>query len=333
MKKVLVTGANGLLGSHVVRELLSKKYNVRVLARKGSDLRALHNLNVEIHFGQITIGKDIMNAVNGCNYVIHVAARTSQAPADLKFYLKPNIESTKNIIKACKQFNIKRLVFVSSANCFGNGTKEKPGNENCSFLPWLKHSGYAYSKFLAQQIVLKEAKENNLAAVIVSPTFIIGARDYKPSSGQIFSHVLNKQIAFCPPGGKNFVDANMAASGIVSAMQKGKIGECYLLAGENHSYLEFFRMVNEAAEQKTRFVPVPKLLLLFAGFCGGLFGKIFRRPVQLTLTNARMLCLGNYFSAQKAFSALDFQLVPTRKSVEKAISWFRSNDFFLPKKQ
>ncbi len=325
--KVLVTGANGLLGSHVVRELLKTDYAVRVLVRESSDLRALENLNVEYFSGQVTSENDVFRAVDGCSYVVHAAARTAQVPSRLTAFEKPNIQSTKFIINACKHFSVKRMVQVSTANCFGNGTIENPGNEETPFLPWLKNSGYAYSKFLAQQMVLEET-QTGLEAVVVNPTFILGENDYKPSSGQIFNHVVNKWFVFYPPGGKNFVDAQMAAKGVIRALEKGKNGECYLLAGENYSYLKFFRMVSKLLNQKAFFIPVPKWILLFAGFFGTMVEKVFRNPVQLTYTNARMLCLDNYFSSEKACRELDFKIVPISDSAEKAILWFKANKYF-----
>ncbi len=326
-EKVLVTGANGLLGSHVVRELLKKDFAVRVLVRENSDLRAIMDLNIEYYIGQVTSENDVNEAVKGCVYVVHAAARTAQTPSDLKAFEKPNIQSTKYVIGACKELNVKRLVFVSSANCFGNGTLENTGTEKSPFLPWLKNSGYAYSKYLSQKLVLKEVNAG-LDAVVVNPTFILGENDYKPSSGRIFRHVVNKRFVFYPPGGKNFVDAGMAARGIVSAMKKGKVGECYLLAGENHSYHNFFKLVKRIINQKALFIPIPKWVLLTAGYCGSLVEKVFKKSPQLTYTNARMLCLSNYFSANKACNELDFSIIGTANSAEKAINWLKANNYF-----
>ena len=326
--KVLVTGANGLLGSHVVRAFLLKNYTVRVLVRKESDLRPLDGLSLDLLEGQITNKDDINRAVSGCDYIVHVAARTAQSPSNLEAYREPNIVSTRYLIEACKQFGIKRFVFVSTANCFGNGTMEKPGNEETPFMPSLKKSGYAYSKYLAQQLVLDEVENSNFDAVVVNPTFIIGTHDFKPSSGRIFNHILNRKIAFYPPGGKNFVDAEEAARGVVNAMEKGRKGACYLLAGENHSYLDFFRIVKKVSKQKTVLVPIPKWILLFAGNMGSILERFLKLNIQLNKTNAKMLCLGNYFSAQKAIKELDFRIVPTEKSVEKAIRWLKENGCF-----
>lgn len=326
--KVLVTGANGLLGSHIVRELLADGYRVRILVRKESDRRAIEGLTIELTEGQITQKGDIEKSVEGCDFVIHAAARTSQCPSTLEAFRKTNIESVILLMAACNKFRVKRLVLVSTANCFGNGTKENPGNEKISFLPWLKNSGYAYSKYLAQQMVLNEVTKNGLDAVVVNPTFIIGANDFKPSSGKIFYRVLNKRVVFYPPGGKNFVDAEMAAKGVVKALENGRKGECYLLAGENHSYKEFFKIAAAANRQKSVFLPIPKFMLMISGLAADGLWKIFKFPLQLTKTNAQMLCLENYFTAEKSVSELGFQILSTNVSVEKVILWLKSNNYF-----
>lgn len=257
--KVLVTGANGLLGSHVVRQLLGEGYKVCAMIRKGSNLKALEGLDCDFFEGRVTEKNDVENAVRKCDFVVHTAARTTQSPSAPDVYLKVNVESTIHIVNASVKFGIKRLVYVSTANCFGNGTKTSPGNEQMPFLPWLKNSGYAYSKWLAQQFVLDEAKKNKLDVVVVNPTFMIGENDVRPSSGEIFGHVLKKRVVFYPPGGKNFVDATFAAKGVVGALEKGRTGECYLLTGENLSYLEFLK----------RWLPLPGNILCLCQFLPG----------------------------------------------------------------
>jgi dihydroflavonol-4-reductase len=325
--KVLVTGANGLLGSHVVGELLNREFRVRAMVRKGSNLKALQGLDCEFFYGQITNSSDVESAVTDCDYVIHAAARTSQIPSRLDAFYQPNVQSTKFVFDACIKCNIKRFVFVSTANCFGNGTKLLPGNEQNPFPKWLKSSGYAYSKLQAQQMVLSKYEKSKLDTVVVNPTFLIGENDVKPSSGAIFFHVVNKMFVFTPPGGKNFVDAKIAAHGVVNAMLHGKKGESYLLAGENLSYKEFFKKVVNFTNQKTIFFKIPAWLLKLLGFGGDVLEKFFKIPVQLTSTNAKMLCVENYYSAEKAVKEIGFSMIPVQLSLEKAILWFQKNNY------
>jgi len=328
MEKVLVTGANGLLGAHVVRELLSRRYFVRAMVREQSNLKALNGLDIEFYFGQVTEIGDVAEASQDCSFIIHAAARTAQKPSGLESYRLPNITSTTNCINVCRNQPVKRLVYVSTANCFGNGTIENPGNEQRPFNQWMKKSGYAYSKYLAQQKVLEAVKNKKLNAVVVNPTFIIGANDVKPGSGQIFSHILNKKIALYPPGGKNFVDAESAATGVVNAMEKGRTGECYLLAGENITYKNFFKMAAEIAGENPMFVPVPRFLMRGLGVWGDFSEKVLNRPLQINSVNARMLCMDNYYTPAKAMKELNLPLTSLRKAAGKAIGWFRQNEYF-----
>lgn len=317
-----------MLGAHVVRELLSRKYSVRAMVRKQSNLKALKGLGIEFYFGQVTEIGDVAGAAEGCSFIFHVAARTAQKPSGLESYRLPNITSTAHCIEVCRNQPVKRLVYVSTANCFGNGTIENPGSEQRPFNQWMKKSGYAYSKYLAQQKVLEAAKNKNLDAVVVNPTFIIGANDVKPGSGQIFSHILNKKIAFYPPGGKNFVDAESAATGVVNAMEKGRTGECYLLAGENMTYKYFFKMTAEIAGQNPVLVPIPRFVLMAMGYLGDFSEKVLKLPVRLSKVNARMLCENNFYTPEKAMKELDLPLVSARESAKKAIDWFRGNNYF-----
>lgn len=319
--KVLVTGATGLLGSHVVNELLKRRYQVRVLVRENSNREALSGLKVEYVVGQLTCRKDIDMAVSTCRYVIHSAARAIHVPTRLDAFREVNCVSTQYITEACIREGVERLVYVSTSNCFPNGSLKEPGSETGSFPTWLKRSGYAYSKYLAQQLVLDSVKERNLNAVVVNPTFIIG-RDLKPDGGKIFSFILNKYIAFHPVGGKNFVYAGAAATGVVNALEMGRAGECYLLAGENLSYRQFYKIVTAWSGRKALLIPVPCFILKLLGRVGDFLEKVLNLPVQLTYVNARMLCLKNYYTPDKAIKELALPVIPAKDSIEAALHWF-----------
>lgn len=319
--EVLVTGANGLLGSHIVTELIKRNYPVRVLVRPESNLTLLSGLPVKVIVGQLSHQPDIERAVSGCSHVIHTAAMAVHKPTRLEAFRKINIDSTRFITEACIKSGINRMVYVSTANCFKNGTLKNPGTEKGLFPEWMKKSGYAYSKYLAQQLVLKEVKRGKLNAVVVNPTFIIG-KDTKPDGGKIFKFILNKHIVFCPTGGKNFIDARAAAVGVVNAMKKGRKGEAYLLAGENLSYRQFFKIVKHYTQQSAIIVPIPCFMLKLAGKVGDFSERILNKPVPLTHVNARMLCLGNYFTPAKAIKELDLPVVPAKQSIVETLKWF-----------
>ncbi|MEE4286080.1 MAG: SDR family NAD(P)-dependent oxidoreductase, partial [Mariniphaga sp.] len=200
-EKVLVTGANGLLGSNVADRLSKQGYDVVAVVRKNSNVLALNGIKCKIVECDITKRLEVEKAIAGSDYVVHCAANTKQSPSNLDAYKKINIDSTSVLIQLSKLNNIKRFIYVSTANCFTNGTVQNPGDESKGFMPWLKKSGYAYSKYLAQQMVLEEVEKNNFPAIVVAPTFIIGPRDAKVSSGKLIMHALKRKVVFYPPGG------------------------------------------------------------------------------------------------------------------------------------
>jgi dihydroflavonol-4-reductase len=327
MEKVLVTGANGLLGSNIVRQLSAKGYLVKAMVRKGSDMLSLEGGKFELFEGEITDPGHVSIAVMGCDYVVHAAARTSQFPSNLEAFTKANIDATHNLIEACKEYKVKRFVFVSTANCFTNGSIENPGNESSGFMDWLKGSGYAYSKYLAQMEVLRQAMENAFPAIVVNPTFIIGPYDAKPSSGKLILYACKNYIVFYPPGGKNFVDAEHVAKAISNALKKGKLGESYLLAGKNLTYKDFFCVVKKYTGRRNILIPIPIILLSTMGKLSSLIEHYFPVSLPLNSVNVKLLCLENYFSNNKAKTELKLEETEINNAVSNAIDWFKQNKY------
>ncbi len=323
--KVLVTGANGFLSGHIIRELLKRGHSVRAMMRAGAKAPALKSIDVDLFYGNITNKTDIENAVDGCEIVIHAAADTSQSHRKAEDYFPVNVGATAHIIEAMKHRGCKRLIFVSTANTMGFGTFENPGNESTPASPLVLKSGYANSKFMAQKLVVEAVKNQNLDAVVVNPTFMIGPLDYNPHSGRIFRMIMNKKLVFYPPGGKNFVDVRDAASGIVNAITDGKSGECYLIAGENLSYHDFFQKIKLLTKQSSRLVPIPVLLLKLAG----IFGSICQYSginTELTFTNARILSINNYFDNSKAVRCLGLSCSGMDKTITDYLKWLKEEN-------
>ena len=322
--KVLVTGANGLLGANVTEQLGTKGFHAVAMVRKGCNMKGLHGLVYNLFEGDITNSEDLEKVISQCDYVVHCAAKTSQN-ARFSEYESANIFSTQLIIEACKKYHVKRLIFVSSANCFTNGTLSEPGNEESDFLPWLKQSGYAFSKYIAQTLVLNETKNKSLNAVVVAPTFMIGARDTGNSSGKLLRYAIKNQILLYPPGGKSFVDAGFAAEAIVNALTNGESGNCYLLAGENLTYKDFFRKVSKLNGTRKLLIPLPKFILILIASVSKLIEQLFHISLPLSKVNQKLLCLNNYFSNKKAVQEIGLKKTNIDDSIFNAISWIKAN--------
>jgi dihydroflavonol-4-reductase len=318
--RVLITGANGFLSGHIIHELLRCGYAVRAMMRPGAKAPGISGLKIETVFGNITDKTDCEMAVAGCDVVIHAAADTNQSYRRIEDYYPVNVEATANIIEAAVRENCKRLIFVSTANAMGFGTLSMPGNESTPVSPLFMKSGYARSKFLAQELVLTAVNSQKIDAVVVNPTFMIGPIDHNPHSGRIFNMVLNRKFVICPPGGKNFVDVRDAAMGIVSAIKNGKPGECYLIAGENLSFREFFLKATRLSGQKTRLISIPKFILILFGICGTI-SRYLGIQTELSYTNARILCINNYYDNGKAVRNLGLECSSIYKTISDCLRW------------
>ena len=207
--KVVVTGANGFLASNIIRELLRRNIEVRGMVRRNSNLKSLEGLDIEFVNGEITHQPDVMQAVEGCDVVIHAAANTSQFDSNPMALYPTNVEGTRHVVEAVKKYAVKRLIFVSTVNTIGLEEERADGLSRL-----YRKSGYAMSKLAAEQLILNEVALGNLDAVIVKPSFMLGAYDAKPSSGRIIQLYHKQRIAFIPPGGKNFVDVSCVATAI-----------------------------------------------------------------------------------------------------------------------
>lgn len=320
LNKVLVTGANGLLASNVINQLLKNNYRVRGLLRDKQKYTAETNARLELIEGDLTHPKILAESLNGCDGVIHVAALTAQDINNYEPYRKVNTDAAASLIKLCIEKEVRKFVFVSSANTFGYGSRENPGNEETPIQPPFSESYYAQSKLEGQKRVMQYA--NKIDVISVNPTFMLGPYDDKPSSGQIIMMGYGKKIIFCPPGGKNFVNVTDAAKGVIAAMEKGKSGEAYLLAGENLTFREFFRKLSAITNNKAIYITLPSQVLELAGYLGNLMQKSGIKT-RLSLTNMKMLCVNNFYSNQKAKQALGIQFQPVDKGIREAVDWFR----------
>ncbi len=320
--KVLVTGANGLLASNIIFELTKRKFAVRGMVRRTSNLLSLRGIEFEKVYGDITSYRDVERAVKGCGIVVHAAADTSQHHGSFEDYLPVNVHATETVMKVAKENDVKRVVYVSSANAFGHGSIEDPGTENLPPRFPFTVSNYAVSKQAGQYAVLKYAENAKPEIVVVNPTFMIGRRDAKPSSGKLVLLGYKRKVIPVPPGGKNFVHAGDVAVAACNAIDKGRNGECYLLAGENMSYFEFFKLIEQVTGNKKLFVKVPSPVFVLAGNIGSFFAVMgFNNPFNRV--NTRIMFIKNYYSPQKAVKELDMPQTPVSKAVEDCLDWFK----------
>lgn len=317
--KVLVTGASGLLGAHVVLALQQQQIPVRALVRNNKNFLLAPHADTELAVGDLTDAGTCKRVVEGCTHIIHAAALTCVHEPRYQQYHRANVEATVALTEAAALARIQRMVYVSTANTVGYGSLQNPGTETQPMRAPFTRMWYAISKQAAEQWL--ENRTYLLDVVTVHPAFMLGTYD-AGSSGQIVTRALGKKIIFYPPGGKNFIAAKDVAQGIVKALLQGQRNEHYLLAHENISYCNFYKRLCRISNQQSLLIPVPGLLLLMAGVVGNVLRWAGVRT-SLTLANMKALCVHNYYSNLKAKTELGVVFTPIDEAIEDTVKWFK----------
>jgi dihydroflavonol-4-reductase len=326
MQKILLTGANGFLGSHIVRQLLKQNYQVRALVRKGSNKATIAELPIEYVEGDINDLPAMYEAARGCDAIIHAAVLAQVNPARSLNIWKVNCDGTENILKAAVAINAQRLVYVGTANVCGFGTKQQPGNETFPFAGAKYGSDYMNSKFTATQLVKRYIREQNLPAIITNPTFMFGAMDTKPTSNALLLELYKGKLIGYPQGGKNYVYVGDVAVAIVNALKQGSIGESYILGNENLSYQEVFKLITDIINVQNPRMAIPPTIAKIYGYLSDILAKIG----VSTLVNSSMIAIandGHYFTAEKAIRELSMPQTPISVGISEAFDWFRQHNY------
>lgn len=319
--RVLVTGANGLLGHHVVMNLLEHKHRVRVIVRNTEKI-FFDTSAVEIHTGNFSDYNQLKQAAAGCDAIIHIAAVTATNFLHYESYARVNVEGSQNIIKTAEESGINTLIFVSSANTIGYGSETENANEDKPIQYPFSDSFYAQSKMKAEKLFFEFSQKPDKHVIIVNPTFIIGAYDTKPSSGKMILMAYKRLLMPAPKGGKNFVDASLAATAICNALTMGKNGNRYLLSGVNLSFKDFYTIQKHIGRYKQKIILLPDFLLNIAGKAGDYLQKL-NIKTDICTRNLKQLMIQEYYTNEKAKTELSLQDTDMKSAMEKAIKWFR----------
>ena len=322
--KICITGANGFLASNIVRELLYRDYEVIGFIKTGEDITTIRDLNIIIKYGDILDYNSILEAIDGCDALIHTAASTALYPSRSEIQHRVNVEGTINVMNAALEKKVSKVIHIGTANSFGFGTKEKPGNEEAPYSCGKYKLDYMDTKYEAQQKVLDLVRTRNLPAVILNPTFMLGPYCGAYGSGQMLMAVKKRQTPGYSRGGRNFLYVKDAAVAVVNALTMGKTGECYILGNENLCFKEIFGKMAAVAG-----VTPPKLYI--PGFAAKLFGllltgagKIFGFTPVLTYRSAAMSFDFNYYFAGKAIKELKLPQTPIEVAIKEAYDWLEA---------
>ncbi|AWM34964.1 NAD-dependent epimerase/dehydratase family protein [Hymenobacter nivis] len=334
LPRVLVTGANGFLGRHLVAELLRRGYPVRALVRPGSAaagaLPPLPSLPIEVvefDLARVADQAEIATVGSGCGALIHAAALAQVNPARNSAVWAANLGGTEQALRLAHQVGVGRFVYVGTANVFGFGPKQRPGDETWAYAGRRYGLDYMDSKRAATDRVLGAVAREQLPAVLVHPTFMLGPGDARPTSGALLLELLGGRLPGYPLGGKNYVHVRDVAVATVNALTMGCVGESYILGNENLSYREAFALMAETVGVGAPRWPVPPPLANFYGAACDFKARLTGRPTQVNAAMVAVANDGHYFTAQKARRELALPQTSISQAVADAFSWFKAHGY------
>lgn len=330
--KALVTGGTGFIGSSVVRSLLNSNYKVKVFLRESSNTRNIKDLPVEKSFGDLLHPKSLKKAVQDCQLVIHTAALYSFWVRPTSLIYGTNVEGTRNVLQACQDAGVERVVYTSSVSTLKSSKRGQPITEEQQAQKDELVSDYKKSKYLAEQVVVEFTK-NRLPVVIVNPSFPVGKRDVKPTpTGQVILNFLNRKMPGYLDTGMNVVDVEDVAEGHLLAAQRGKVGERYILGGENMTMKELMETLSDITGLSAPQVRLPYWPILGLSYINLAFSRyITHNESQMTPGSVRMAKHYMYYDPSKAIRELELPQTPPRVALRKAVQWFIENGYVKEK--
>ena len=326
--RTLVTGANGFVGSAVLRHLLDAGHDVRVLARPGSNKKNLDGLSIEIVEGDLLKSATLKSAVANCNNLFHVAADYRLWIPNPETMYKTNVDGTRELMLTAADAGLDKVVYTSSVATLGYNEDGSPANEETpsSLEQMIGH--YKRSKYLAEKEVNDLVKNKGLPIIIVNPSTPIGPRDIKPTpTGRIVLDTICRRMPAYVDTGLNIVHVDDVALGHLLAFEKGKFGERYILGGDNLSLKNILDEIDVITGEKQTRIRLPHNLVLPIAQVMELWSKITGKEPRATVDGVRMSKKQMYFSSDKAITQLGYKPRPAMEALKDAIGWFKENGY------
>ena len=328
-KKVFVTGSTGFIGSALIAKLLERGFCVRALKRGVS---AVAQPNLEYISGDITDKESLRNGMSGCSYVFHLAAYAKNWAADPQTYTQVNIEGTKNVFAVAKELNVERIVWTSTIVTLGPTPLGIVGNEQMQ-----RQTERCFTEYEQTKTVMERESatwiENGLPLVVVNPTRVFGPGLQSESNSvtKLIDQYRCGSFPFLLNWGRNignygFIDD--VVEGHLLAMARGKIGERYILGGENVSLKELFQMVDKIDGKERLQLKVFWLIPMLVAYYLELQAKCFGIYPPITPGWVRTFLVDWAFSSEKAEQELGYRITPFEAALRTTCQWLdeKSNE-------
>jgi len=323
-----VTGATGFVGSHVARILAEQGADLRLLTRSNSDPRNIAGLRADRVVGDLRDPASFKQALTGCDAVFHVAADYRLWVRDPEQMYGANVEGTGALLEAARQSGVRRVIYTSSVATMGFTSDGHSADETSPVSLEKMIGHYKRSKFMAEQLALQAGK-SGMEVVVVNPTTPVGEQDIKPTpTGRIVVDFLKRKFPAYVDTGLNLVDVGECARGHLTAFEKGRSGERYILGGENLTLKQILDKLGAITGLPSPKFRVPYVLALATGVVDEMFtGHILGREPRATIDAVRMGRKKMFVTSAKAERELGWRTLPVEGALRRAVQWFKANGY------
>ena len=323
--KILVTGATGFIGLHLIKRLQTTDYDVRCLGRESSDVSELEEFNVTLITGDVTDKQSLLAAMDGCDWIANLANVYSFWEPCKDVYAQVNIEGTRNVMEAALETGVAKIAHMSSVVTYGK-PKALPIAEDTLEGPF-RFSEYARTKHEGDLIAWKLLEEQGLPVLMIYPGGVLGPGDVK-SSGQYVLDLINRGLPtrVHENSTMSWVHVKDVAEATVRALEKeGNIGERYLVVGERLKMTEFNRMVSEISAVPLPRIEMPGPMVTLNAICLTALSNLIKTPPRwgLAIDQIRTIKEGIEADGGKTATELGIDYTPIRVALEEAIDWYR----------
>jgi dihydroflavonol-4-reductase len=322
----LVTGAAGFIGSHVTRLLVGHGDAVRALVRPGGRLDAIADLPIEIVRGDLRDPVSLEPALRGVARVFHVAADYRLWARDPEAIFASNVDGTRNLLEACRAIELDRFVYTSSVATVAPPAHDTIADETSALGLDDMIGPYKRSKLVAEREVLAIAAE--VPVVVVNPTTPVGPGDWKPTpTGQMIVDFLRGRMFGYVKTGLNLVPVEDVAAGHLLAADRGRVGERYVLGGDNMSLKDIFDMLADISGKRAPRLRVPHAAALAVGYGSELMAMLSGNEPSVSLDSVRMARHAMFVDSSKARHELGYKTGSVKCALERAVAWYASRGY------
>jgi dihydroflavonol-4-reductase len=321
---VLLTGASGFVGSAIARALVAAGYPVRALVRAPAARASLAGLPIDVVEGDVRDAQAVARAVRGARHVVHAAADYRLWTRDAGELRAINVDGTRIVMEASRDAGVARIVYTSSVATLAPRPDGAPADESVPLAETEAVGAYKRSKIAAERLVASMIDGDALPAVIVNPSTPIGPRDTRPTpTGRIIVEAASGRIPAFVDTGLNLVHVDDVAAGHVAALERGRVGERYILGGQDVPLVNMLRDIAVLVGRRPPRLRLPRGPLYPVAVAAELMARMTGREPLLTLDGLRMSTHRMFYTSAKAARELGFVARPYREGLQDAIDWFR----------